>query len=183
MLPSEPVSAFVTLERQARTISYRHPPLDGATVWHLVVMPFQVLRSTELLPTPITGYLQGIPFLCRHAASLGELFDRCSDHFLSAPFTSTDLPQPLRLLRRCLPSLVPRLCLRFLPCGWFDQLDPRPPIFTLPHPVLCFAKLFQVLLCLLRPCLPLSALLSLTFPHPPVHGLWLSLRAHSLYVA
>ena len=180
LLPTEPATAFVTLERLACTILCRHPPLGGATC---AAMPFQVLRSTELLPTPITGYLQGIPFLCRHPASPGEMFDRCSGQFISAPFTSTDLPQPLRLLRQCLPSLVPRLCLRFLPCGWFNQLDPRPPILTLPHPVLCFAKLFQVLPCLLRPCLPLSALFSLTFPHPPVHGLWLSLRAHSLYVA
>ena len=28
-------------------------------------MPFQVLRSTELLSTPITGYLQGLPLHCR----------------------------------------------------------------------------------------------------------------------
>ena len=164
-------------------------------------MPFQVLRSTELLSTPITGYLQGLPLHCRHPASLCDLFDRCSDHFLSIPFTSTNLlqplrllrlclpltstnfPQPLRLLRLCLPSLVPPLCLCFLPCGWFDQLDPRPPILTLRPPVMCYTKLFQVLPCLLHPRLPLSALLSLTVPHPPVHGLWLSLRAHSLHMA
>ena len=146
-------------------------------------MPFQVLRSTELLSTPITGYLQGLPLHCRHPASLCELFDRCSDHFLSIPFTSTNFPQPLRLLRLCLPSLVPPLCLCFLPCGWFDQLDPRPPILTHRPPVMCYTKLFQVLPCLLHPRLPLSALLSLTVPHPPVHGLWLSLRAHSLHMA
>ena len=62
-------------------------------------MPFQVLRSTELLSTPITGYLQGLPLHCRHPASLCDLFDRCSDHFLSIPFTSTNLLRPLRLLR------------------------------------------------------------------------------------
>ena len=70
MLPTEPVSTFFTLERQFCTFSYRHSPLDSATVWHLAVMPFQVLRSIELLSTPITGYLQGLPLRCRHPASL-----------------------------------------------------------------------------------------------------------------
>ena len=136
MLPTESFSTSFTLERQFCTFSYRPSLLDSATVWHLAVMPFQVLRSTELLSTPITGYLQGLPLHCRHPASLCELFDRCSDHFLSIPFTSTNFPQPLRLLRLCLPftstnfpqplrllrlclpSLIPPLCLCFLPCGW-----------------------------------------------------------------
>ena len=81
--PTKPFSTSFTLERQFCTFSYRPSLLDSATVWHLAVMPFQVLRSTELLSTPITGYLQGLPLHCRHPASLRELFDRCSDHFLS----------------------------------------------------------------------------------------------------
>ena len=97
LLPTEPFSTSFTLERQFCTFSYRHSLLGSATVWHLAVMPFQVLRSTELLSTPITGYLQGLPLHCRHPASLRELFDRCSDHFLSIPFTSTNLLQPLLL--------------------------------------------------------------------------------------
>ena len=86
LLPTKPFSTSFTLERQFCTFSYRHSPLDSATLWHSVVMPLQVLRSTELLSTPITGYLQGLPLHCRHPASLCDLFDRCSDHFLNKPF-------------------------------------------------------------------------------------------------
>ena len=137
MLPTEPFSTSLTLERQFCTFSYRPSLLDSDTVWHLAVMPLQVLQSTELLSTSITGYLQGLPLHCRHPASLRELFDRCSDHFLSIPFTSTNFPQPLRLLRKvnipssCASALARRQVLNWMPSSHNGTNSEKPPLYNI----------------------------------------------------